>query len=391
MRHPTDGTLRRLLDEPAGVAAADRAHVADCRTCLSALAAAREDALLVGTALQTSASSASSASFASSDVDAGWSRLSDALAEEAGAKVLPVRAQSNGVLPLRAQSVGVLPIRAQSKGRAERWRAALRSPVIAVVGVAAIVTGASAAAAGDWFPIFRAERVAPITVDPADLGKLPELDAYGDVRFIEPADVRKVPNAAAARAATGLTAPRVGELPRGVVGEPGFLVVNQVSAQFTFDARKAAAAAGGTAHPAPPAGLDGSEFRMTAGPGLAQVWNEARGVPALVVARVVAPKAYSTGVPFETARDYLLSLPGLPSSVAKQLRAFTGDGTTLPMIVNSDEEATASTDVHGVPATLLTDRGNALNGVVWIEDGVINAVGGSIGADEVLSVARGLR
>ena len=30
MRHPTDGTLRRLLDEPAGVADADREHAAGC-------------------------------------------------------------------------------------------------------------------------------------------------------------------------------------------------------------------------------------------------------------------------------------------------------------------------------------------------------------------------
>ena len=31
MRHPTEGVLRRLVDEPAGVADADRAHVADLR------------------------------------------------------------------------------------------------------------------------------------------------------------------------------------------------------------------------------------------------------------------------------------------------------------------------------------------------------------------------
>ncbi len=42
--HPTDGTLRRLLDEPAGVTDADRAHVAGCATCLPRLAAVRDDA-----------------------------------------------------------------------------------------------------------------------------------------------------------------------------------------------------------------------------------------------------------------------------------------------------------------------------------------------------------
>ncbi len=41
MRHPNDGTLRRLVDEPAGVADADREHVAGCPVCLSGLAAAQ--------------------------------------------------------------------------------------------------------------------------------------------------------------------------------------------------------------------------------------------------------------------------------------------------------------------------------------------------------------
>ena len=30
MRHPTEGVLRRLLDEPAGVPDSDRKHVVDC-------------------------------------------------------------------------------------------------------------------------------------------------------------------------------------------------------------------------------------------------------------------------------------------------------------------------------------------------------------------------
>ena len=47
MRHPSDGTLRRLLDEPVGVTDPDREHVADCPVCQAGLAAA-QDALQVG-------------------------------------------------------------------------------------------------------------------------------------------------------------------------------------------------------------------------------------------------------------------------------------------------------------------------------------------------------
>ena len=39
MSHPAEGTLRRLIDDPAGVADTERAHLAACRHCLEELAA----------------------------------------------------------------------------------------------------------------------------------------------------------------------------------------------------------------------------------------------------------------------------------------------------------------------------------------------------------------
>ena len=71
MGHPTEGVLRRLLDEPAGVADSDRQHVAGCPQCLGGLASMREDAALVDAALATE-------SVAGVDVDAAWRRLSTA-------------------------------------------------------------------------------------------------------------------------------------------------------------------------------------------------------------------------------------------------------------------------------------------------------------------------
>jgi hypothetical protein len=165
-----------------------------------------------------------------------------------------------------------------------------------------------------------------------------------------------------------------------------------VSAVFTFSVEKAAqtAAATGERLPPPHAGLDGSQFRLTAGPGLAAVWSEARGVPALIVARAVAPTASSSGIPFKTARDYLLSLPGLPENIASQLRSFSGDGTTLPLPVPAEQMRSSAADVDGMPATVLTSRDGTIAGVVWVDGGVVTAVAGSLSADEVLSVAREL-
>jgi hypothetical protein len=166
-----------------------------------------------------------------------------------------------------------------------------------------------------------------------------------------------------------------------------------VSATFTFSAAKAAraAAAAGETLPPPPPGLDGSRFRLSAGPGLAMIWGSSRGIPAMIVARAVAPTAASSGIPFATARDYLLSLPMLPEDVAEQLRRFSADGETLPLPVNADELETSQAEVGGAPATVLSMRDGTMAGVVWVRDGVVNAVAGSLSEEEVLGVARGLR
>jgi hypothetical protein len=204
--------------------------------------------------------------------------------------------------------------------------------------------------------------------------------------------VHQVADAAAAEQASGLHLPEVGRLPSGVTGDPSYLVGGQLVAEFTFSATKAqnAAAKAGETLPAVPAGLDGSRFRLVAGPGAAETWSESRGVPALVVARVTAPTAYSSGVPFDTARDYLLSLPGLPDQLADQLRGFSADGTTLPLPVPEQLATTSTAQVDGHEATVLASRDGAVAGVVWVADGVVTGVAGSLSQDEVLSVARGL-
>ncbi|MEV0897108.1 hypothetical protein [Actinoplanes sp. NPDC049802] len=349
MPHPSDGLLRRLADEPDGVADLDREHVTACARCRSRMADSEADALLVEAALRFDVEP---------DVDAAWNRLLGATAPAAA----PVPA---------------------------RRRFALRSPVVAVIGVVALLGGASAAAAGDWLQIFRTERVAPVTVNQSDLVALPDLSDYGTFRLENRPNVRNVEDVGTARRITGLPSPQVAEFPRGVTGQPRFFVGDQIKAIFTFDRTKAEQALGQRL-PEPPPGLEDSQFSLTAGPGLAAVWPEARGVPALIVGRVKAPAAYSTGVPFGTGLDYLLTLPGLPAPVAGQLRSFQ-NATTLPLLVKSATQVSFTTDVNGRPATVLASRDGAVSTVVWVEKGHVNAVGGTLSSDEVLDVARSLR
>ncbi len=361
MRHPTEGVLRRLLDEPAGVADSDRQHVTGCPQCLGALAATREDAVLVDAAMATEAD-------ADVDVAAAWQRLSTA-----------------------ADAAGSRP--AAAPRRSGRSRAILRRPVVAALAVGIVLTGAGTAAANNWFQIFRTEQITPVSISAADFIALPDLSAYGDIVVTGDDEPREVPDAAAAAAETGLDVPEVSTLPQGVSGEPVYQVGGEVSATFTFSAERAAQAAAeaGERLPPLPPGLDGSQVRLNAGPGMALMWSGAADIPALVVARAVAPTAFSTGVPFETVRDYLLSLPGLPDDVAEQLRTFTADGSTLPLPVPADEVTTSPAQVNGEPATVLVTRDRTVAAVVWVEDGVVTAVAGALDADQVLAIAGDLR
>jgi hypothetical protein len=369
MRHPTEGALRRLLDEPAGVATADRDHVAACAQCRDDLTGARDDADLVRAALGPDLLD----ELDDEAVEVAWQRLT---------------AASLAIDPIGHRS---RPVRTR---RTRRLRDAVRRPAAAGVAVALVLAGAGAAAANDWLQIFRTEQITTIGVRLDELPTLPDLRAYGDVEVGGEPDVQPVADADEAAARSGLAVPVVAALPRGVAGEPTYRVGDEVSVTFTFSAEAAARAAAdaGEPLPAPPAGLDGSQVRLVAGPGVVATWSSGSGLPDLVVGRAAAPRAYSTsGVPFETMRDYLLSLPGLPDDVAAPLRAVNADGSTLPLPVPADEVTTSAAEVDGRPATVLVSRDGAMAAVVWVDGGELTFVAGSLGADEVLTVARGLR
>jgi hypothetical protein len=361
MRHPTEGVLRRLVDEPAGVADADRAHVAECPVCLVALAEARDDATAVGAALGSDVAM-------DVDVDAAWARLT---ATESRTRVVAAPARRRG------------------------WGRTLRRPAVAALGFVVVVTGAGVAAANDWLPIFSsADEIEPVAISSdLDLSAVPDLTDYGTLEVTGAEEPAPVAGEAAAEELTGLEAPDVAALPDGVSGEPQYLAIGEVAATFTFSAERAAQAAAEAGEDLPPVppGLDGAQVRLTAGPALAAVWAGDSGVPALVVARAGAPEAFASGTDFDELRDYLLSLPGLPEEVAAQLRSFQPDASTLPLPVPADYATSEPVEVNGEEATLLTSRDGFLAGVVWVEDGVVTAVAGSLSGSEVVSIASGLR
>jgi hypothetical protein len=277
----------------------------------------------------------------------------------------------------------VAPVTAVPPADRRRWRRA--HPIAAAGAVAVALAAASTAAANGWVDSFRADRVEPVAWGPAQLTDLPDLAAFGDVALTGDGDVRTVPDADAAAGATGLSVPSLTELPTGITGTPTYQVVDEVTATLTFGADDRPSS------PEAPAGLDGSQLRMQAGPGLAAIWTQRSGVPALVVGRAVAPSVDTSGESVEVARDHLLATPGLPQELGEQLRRLTADGATLPLPIPAELLASSRADVGGAPATVLTARDRSFGAVVWMDGGLVNAVAGTLDADELLAVARGLR
>ncbi|MEO8329505.1 MAG: hypothetical protein ABI586_05840 [Candidatus Nanopelagicales bacterium] len=361
MNHLSDGVLRRFVDEPEGLADNQREHLQDCDRCSRAVAELRRDRVAVESVL-------SSTSDANANIDLGWQRLQDSLSSNAP----------------KAATVSV-------PRRPLRLRL-MKAPVLAAAGALLVIGGATAAAANDWLTIFQPESITPVAVNVSELAQLPDLSSFGrwDLKT-DPALV-DVPDASAASSQTGMSVLTPTVLPTGVDGTPTFQVMTKQTATFTFSQQKAAAtatAAGESLPPLPP-GLDGTVLRLELGPAVVQSWAQQTGAPTLLIARVGAPLASSNGIPLATFRDALLSLPGLPDDVAAQLRAVTGDGTTLPLPVPSNEFTSTSADVSGAPATVLTSRDRTLAGVVWLDNGVVTIVAGPLDAQEVLLVARDL-
>lgn len=367
--HPTDGALRRALDEPASLADADRQHVAACERCQRAMADAATDRDYAHTVL-TAADETTGQS-----LETSWRRLTD----EMSAQPHPAAAAT------------------PSHPRRRRLH---RATVLGAAGAVLVIGGATAAAANDWLPVFRTESVAPVSVpvsmsDVTNLGglaDLSDLSAYGNWEHQTTPQLRSVPNAEAAAQRTGLTVTPVPDLPTGVTGEPTYHVVAQQSAVFQFSSAKtkrAVAQAGGTLPPLPGA-LDGAVLRLRAGPAVVRLWQQSSGLPTLVIAEIGAPVAESSGVSLDVLRDALLSLPGMPPELAAQLRAVTSDGTTLPIPVPADQFSTSATHVGSAPATLLRSTDGTLTGVVWVSDGLLRVVAGPLSESEVVSVANEL-
>lgn len=369
--HPSEGTLRRSLDEPVAVDSASRSHLATCARCAERVQHMSADAAAVRAMLASPERVA--------DVVASRARLARSEAETAGAT-------GSQRLARRPWS-----------GNTRAGRVMAGVAVAAVASVALVATGG----AQDFLSIFQPSQFKGVPVTAADVRSLAGLASYGTVTGGSSINFQPEPDAAAAAAAAGLGVPVVAALPAGTTAAPTYAVVSGGIVTFTFDAtlaRAAAARAGGQL-PAMPAGLDGSTLSVSVQPAVvvsygvdpATLLQGGAGVPssqAFIVVATRTPTVASTGVTARQLEDYLLSVPGIPSGVASEIRAIGNPTVTIPVPIPIDLASGSSVTINGAPGLLIGDSTGLGSAVVWQHNGIVDAIAGTLTANEVIGVAR---
>ena len=369
MRHLNDGTLRRILDEPLAMTAADQAHFDGCPECKSRVNAIANDARATATLLTVT----------------GFD-------PDPGAAFASVQAR----------------IKRDEAARPPRWYERwidrstprlrpLATPAIAVLLAAVLISGVAATGVvGHLLRVFQPSQIVAVQVSPSGISGNNVLLDYGQVKWLPAAPTAEpVADAATAHALSGLPVLVPGSLPNGVSGPVTYGVVSHATGSLTFDAARlnASAAKAGVRVSRMPAAIDGSTLVVSGGPALIEAWgltgtgSEAQ-VPTLVIAQTRVPTVDSTGATTAQLEDYLLSQPGVPPDLAAQIKAIKDPSTTLPIPIPKGFATTENVQVNGVQGLVIKAALGA--GVVWVKNGVIYAVGGQLTSDQVVAIATSL-
>ena len=366
MAHLTDGTLRRMVDDTEASTAADSAHLDGCADCKDRYDAIADDARSIATLL--------SAPGVKVDVAAAYSRVMRA--------------------PKAQPALGLI--------RLPFLRPVARPMKLAfVAAVAAAAVMVVAFAAGGFF--FQPTKVQPVPITLSDLQALSQLGEYGTLTWTKEPDLRVTPSATDAASVSGLQAPTVSKLPTGVSSTVTYGAMPKAEATFTFSAAKAAAAAAasGKTLPTMPASMDGATLTITIGPAVGEIYGNfsqpssanatAINLPQLIIAKSVSPTVSSTQVDAKTLEEYIVSLPGISDELKKTISAIGDPATTLFIPVPVEYGTSKTVTVQGVDGVALGDNTGVGSAVVWVKDGHVYAVAGSIKQSDAIEIANNLK
>lgn len=387
MRHLSDGALRRLYDEPYSLDEETRAHYNDCTDCQARFAAVADDARHAMALMAVPAATVNPAS---------------ALARVRARNEAPARGVFGGLF---------------AGGR----RPVVGGLAAALLAIGLVATMAFTPLASNLARIFEPSQVTPVQISQGDLTGLDALSKWGDVKGTSGPELQQAETAAEAAKLSGLPAIKVdaSKLPAGLQKAPvSYAAASQSSGTVTFNGNAPAKLRGstltlvvgpaetavygdlgklmqGARSAAPKAGQDAAPGSEGASGGDQQAVDRARQAlnaagPILAVAEMKAPQVSSTGASVADIKSALLAQPGLSPNVRAAISSIDNPAGNLPIPIPAGYVNSHSVKVQGVNATAFGDNTGLGSAVVWIKNGRVYGVAGTVTEDQILAVANSM-
>src|SRR5205807_1251431 len=113
-------------------------------------------------------------------------------------------------------------------------------------------------------------------------------------------------------------------------------------------------------------------------------------LPQLIVAKSASPTAKSTQVTVQQLEAFILAQPGISKELKAAIGAIGDPSTTLLIPVPVEYATSKPVTVQGVDGVALGDNTGVGSGVVWVKDGYVYVVAGSIKRDDAVAIANNL-
>ena len=277
--------------------------------------------------------------------------------------------------------------------RKRRWGRLATGAAATALAIGLVITPAGQAVAGGFLSLFHSRSVTAVTLTSSDASRVAGVMSQLGVTAGTPSsDFTTLGSVAEAqgKVAFQIATPRTSDLPSGVAATPSVRYLPNSSMTVTFDAAKTAAYLQSTGSKIQvPAELDGEKLILHFPDAVALTYSGS-GDKQLMVVSAGAFEASTEG-PLDIVglRDFLVKVPGVPTSLTNQLGSVDLTSGVLPVPIPVDEVSGTKTTVNGHDAILVVSSGLGA-GVVWQANNRLTGVIGSYPSDAVLKVAKGL-
>src|ERR1051326_7301681 len=124
--------------------------------------------------------------------------------------------------------------------------------------------------------------------------------------------------------------------------------------------------------------------------GPARLFGMLDTIPQVLIVQMKAPALFSSGPTVAQYEDALLSMPGMPPSLAAQIRALGNPSSTLPIPIPTSLASSHTADINGSPGLVVGDTTGIASAVIWQSHGLLYGVAGSLTDGQVVDIARSM-